>query len=225
MITLHHLEKSRSHRIAWLLEELGLVYDFVAYERDPQTSLAPPELKAVHPLGKSPVIVDDAVTVAESGAIVEYLIETYAAGRMRPGPGTEARRDDTYWMHYSEGSLMVIVLMGLVFGRIATQKGPPLVGSIVRQVGKRGLAALVDRQMPEHLAAIDEWLAAREWFAGGQEPTGADIMMSFPLQAVMRRRPGSQLANIAAFVARLEARPAWARAVERVGPLRLLGED
>lgn len=223
MITLHHLEKSRSHRVAWLLEELGVDYEVKVYARDPQTSLAPAELAAVHPLGKAPVVVDGDITIAETGAIVDYLIATYGDGRFTTAPGTEARRRDVYWSHYSEGSAMPLLLMRLVFGRIATRKGPPVVGAIVRKVGKNALDLLVTPHIPRHLDHWNRELEGRTWFAGGEEPTSADFMMSFPVEAAAARVGVDDRPNLKAFLERVHARPAYQRASERVGPLTMLG--
>ncbi|MDB4945118.1 MAG: glutathione S-transferase [Labilithrix sp.] len=222
MITVHHLENSRSQRILWLLEELGLEYELKRYERNKQTMLAPPELRAVHPLGKSPVLTDGAITVAESGAIVEYLLDTYGAGRLRPAAGTEERRRFTYWLHYAEGSAMPPLLLKLVFTRIAKGPAPFFVRPILRGIANKVMTTFVDPQIAMHTKYLEAELGKSEWFAG-DELTGADIQMSFPLEALAARGGlGAEAPRISAFLARIHARPAYQRAIERGGPYGIL---
>ncbi|NYE63265.1 glutathione S-transferase [Duganella sp. 1224] len=222
MIVVHHLNNSRSQRVLWLLEELGLEYEIVRYQRDPQTMLAPPELKAIHPLGKSPVLTDHGVTVAESGAIVEYLIETYGNGRLVPPAGTEERRRWTYFLHYAEGSAMAPLLMKLIFDRVETSPAPFFVKPIARGIAQKVKGSYILPQIGMHLDYLESELGKAPWFAGN-EFTAADIQMSFPLEAASARggldesRP-----NLAAFLKRIHSRPAFQRALERGGPYELL---
>lgn len=217
MITLHHLENSRSQRIAWLLEELGLGYQVERYERQPPNMLAPASLKKVHPLGKSPVITDEGVTVAESGAIIEYLIDKHG-GRLRPAEGTEARRHYTYWLHFAEGSLMPLLVMKLVFGRLSGKPIP----FFLRPIGKIFATAVEQNYLGPSLAAqlafIEATLAKQPYFAGDAF-TAADIQMSFPLQAAQGRVDLGKYPQIKAWIDRVEARDGWRKAVARVGPL------
>jgi glutathione S-transferase len=220
-ITVHHLNNSRSQRVLWLLEELGVPYEIKYYERDPQTRLAPQELKAVHPLGKSPVVVADGATLAETGAIVEYLLETYGGGRLRPPPGTPSRLRFTYWMHYAEGSAMPPLLLKLIF-QMLPRRSPILLRPLVRQIAARTLGGFVDPQLALHLDYWESELARVAWFAG-EEFSAADIMMSFPAEAAAARAEGLRgRPKLAAFLERIHARPAYRRALERGGPFRLL---
>lgn len=216
MIIVHHLADSRSQRVLWLLEELGLDYEVRRYERDPRTRLAPPELKAIHPLGKSPVIQDGDVTVAETGAIVEYLLETHGAGRLRPPSGTEAGRRFTYWLHYAEGSAMPPLLLKLVFSMLP-RRSPALMKPIVNSIAAKAQTSFVDPQTRAHVDYWEAELGRTTWFAG-DEFTAVDIMMSFPVEAGADRafdiaaRP-----NLKRFLERIHARPAYRRALERGG--------
>ncbi len=217
MIVVHHLENSRSQRILWLLEELELPYEVKRYERDPKTYLAPKSLKDVHPLGKSPVITDGDITLAETGAIVEYLIHTYGEGRLLPQPQTAAYRDYTFWLHYAEGSLMPPMLLKLVFDKIKTSPMPFFVKPIARKIADQTTKAFIGPQIKTHLSFVEDYLKQHEWFAGDQL-TGADIQMSFPLEASFARGGGAQYPNIAAYVKRIHARPAYQRALAKGGP-------
>jgi glutathione S-transferase len=202
-IIVHHLENSRSQRILWMLEELGLPYEVKRYERNKQTMLAPPELKQVHPLGKSPVIDDAGTVVAETGAIIEYLVDK-ADGRLGPPPHRDAVLRYRFFLHYAEGSLMPPLLVKLVLGRV------PL-------FGKRAQAR-IQPMIDVHLDYLEGELAGREWFVGDQL-TAADIMLSFPLEAARQRAGlGRTRPNLAAWLDRIHARPAYARALERGGP-------
>lgn len=213
MIIVHHLADSRSQRVLWLLEELGLPYEVKRYERDPKTRLAPPELKAIHPLGKSPVLEDGGVKVAETGAIVEYLLDTHGYGRLRPAQGTEARRRFTYWLHYAEGSAMPPLLLGLVF-TVLPDRAPGLMKPIVRGISEKALNGFVRPQVKLHSEYWNSELADNEWFAGDQF-TAADIMMSFPLEAASTRAVDvSALPRVKGFLDRIHARPAYQRALE-----------
>ena len=214
MIVVHHLNNSRSQRVLWLLEELGLPYEIKPYQRDSQTMLAPPELRAVHPLGKSPVITDGDITVAETGAIVEYILETYGKGRLIPPPGTAERRAYTYWLHYAEGSAMPPFVMRLVFGRVATN-APALMKPVAKGIADGVIANFIDPQIKHQMAWWEATLAKTAWFAG-DDFTAADIMMSFPAE-VSKRIGAADYPHVAKFVETIHARPAYQKALERGG--------
>lgn len=217
MIIVHHLEDSRSQRVLWLLEELGLPYEVKRYNRDPVTNLAPPELYAVHPLGKSPVITDGDIKVAETGAIFEYLVDTYDKdGKLKPAPGTQAARDYTYWLHYAEGSAMTNLLLKLVFSRLP-ERAPMLMRPIVKRVSASVEEGFIDPRIAEHAKWWNTSLEATGHFVG-DSLTAADIMMSFPLEAAATRADLSQLPYIQAFLEKMHARPAYAAALEKGGP-------
>ncbi len=217
MIKVHHLNDSRSQRVLWLLEELGLPYEVVRYERDARTRLAPATLRAIHPLGKSPVIQDGDVTVAETGTIVDYLLDVYGEGRLRPAAGTEDARRFTYWLHYAEGSAMPPLLLKLVFG-LLPRRAPGLMRPLVKQISDKALAGFVDPQLRDHVGFWEAELARSEWFAGDQF-TAADIMMSFPVEAGADRAfDPADRPRLRAFLSRIHARPAYRRALERGGP-------
>ncbi|MEO5935431.1 MAG: glutathione S-transferase [Duganella sp.] len=222
MIVVHHLNNSRSQRVLWLLEELGLDYEIVRYQRDPKTMLAPPALRAVHPLGKSPVIDDDGVVVAESGAIVDYLVETYGGGRLVPPAGTAERRRWTYFLHYAEGSAMAPLLMKLVFDRVETSPAPFFVKPIARGIAQRVKGTYIQPQIDTHLNYLESELDKSPWFAGA-EFSAADIQMSFPLEAAAARGGlDASRPKLTDFLRRIHARPAFQRALERGGPYELL---
>ena len=217
MIIVHHLNDSRSQRVLWLLEELGLPYEVRRYQRDPKTRLAPAELRAIHPLGKSPVIEDGDVRVAETGAIVEYLLDTHGAGRLRPPAGTEDRRRFTYWLHYAEGSAMPPLLLKLVFGLLPA-RSPALLKPLVRQIAAKAQSGFVDPQVKTHVAFWEAELGRSAWFAGDAF-SAADIMMSFPVEAGADRAFDAETKpRLKAFLNRIHARPAYQRALERGGP-------
>jgi glutathione S-transferase len=222
MIVVHHLNNSRSQRILWLLEELGLEYDIKRYQRDAKTMLAPPELRQVHPLGKSPVITDDGLTLAESGAIIEYLVGRYGNGRLIPAADTPERLRYTYWLHYAEGSLQPLLLMKLFFGRI--EKGPmpffarPVAKAIVAKV----MRGFISPNLERNFDYLEGELARSPWFAG-EAFSAADIQMSFPLEAAVSRGGlDSKRPKLMAFLERIHARPAYRRALERGGEYTLL---
>jgi glutathione S-transferase len=224
MITVHHLNNSRSQRVLWLLEELGQPYEIVRYERDPVTMLAPASLKAVHPLGKSPVVVtDDGLTLAESGAILETLTERYGQGRLAPAAGSPAAARYRYWLHYAEGSAMPPLLLKLMFDRIEKAKMPFFAKPIAKGIAQKAKSAFIGPQLKTHLDFMEGELGKSEWFAGAQF-SAADIQMSFAVEAA-RARGGLDASRprLMAYLARIHARPAYLRAVERGGPYALLG--
>ncbi|QNA90679.1 glutathione S-transferase [Massilia sp. Dwa41.01b] len=217
MIIVHHLNNSRSQRILWLLEELGLDYEIKKYQRDPKTMLAPAELRAVHPLGKSPVITDGDTVVAESGAIIEYLVERYGKGRFVPAAGTPEKLKYTYFLHFAEGSAMSPLLMKLVFDRIENGPMPFFAKPIARTIARKVKDTLVHPNIQAQLGYLESELATCGWFAGN-EFSAADIQMSFPLEAASARAGlGAQYPRLTAFLARIHARPAYIRALERGG--------
>ena len=221
MITVHHLNNSRSQRVLWLLEELGIDYEIVRYERDPQTMLAPPALRAVHPLGKSPVITDEGVTVAESGAILEYIVNRHGGGRLAPLPNSDERLRYTYWLHYAEGSAMPPLLLKLVFGRMADGPGPFFLRPILRAISAKVQSSYIDPQLKTHLDFMEGELGKAPWFAG-QEFTAADIQVSFPLEAAAARAGlDESRPHLWAFLQKVHARPAYQRALEKGGPFTL----
>jgi glutathione S-transferase len=217
MIKVHHLNDSRSQRVLWLLEELGLPYEVVRYQRNPASRLAPPELLAVHPLGKSPVVEDGDIKVAETGAVVEYLLDAYGQGRLRPPPRTEDSRRFTYWLHYAEGSAMPPLLLKLVFGMLP-RRAPALLKPLVNNIAAKAQTTFVDPQLRAHVDFWEGELGRSEWFAGDAF-SAADIMMSFPVEAGADRAfdPATK-PRLKAFLQRIHARPAYQRALERGGP-------
>lgn len=218
----HYLEDSRAHRILWLLEELGVDYEVRTYKRGPDMS-APKSLKDVHPLGKSPVIEDDGRVIAESGAIIEYIIDKYGADSgLRPQAGTDEALRYRYWMHYSEGSAMPLLVMKLVFVKIPDQ-APLLLKPFLSGLSKTIMKKLTNPQLAEHGAYWESELSRDGWFAGGQF-TAADIMMSFPIETGMERISFSQHPQaIYRYLQAIHARPAYKRALQRGGAYRYGG--
>jgi glutathione S-transferase len=224
MLTVHHLETSRSQRILWLLEELGVPYELKVYRRNPATRLAPPELKAVHPLGKSPVITDDGEVIAESGAIVEYIVEKYGSrgqgelAHLQPAPGTAEYRQCRYWMHYCEGSLMNWLVMKLVFVSIPNRPMPFFARPIARAICGKVQEQLVDPNLQAATAFIEGHLSRNRWFAG-RDITMADFQMSFGVEALLARSTGTAThPHLSEYHARIRARPAYQRAEAKGGP-------
>jgi glutathione S-transferase len=203
MITVHHLNNSRSQRVLWLLEELGLPYEIKAYSRDAVTNLAPPELKAVHPLGKSPVITDDGRTIIESGAITDYIIRRHGGGRLAPAPGSDAHEDYLQWLHFAEGSAMTPFLLALYTSRLG-EAAAPLTPRIQEQIGA-------------HVAYFSGALGSNDWLVENTL-SGADIMMSFIAEIATAQGLGAHFPNVAAYTARLQARPAWQAAMAKTEP-------
>lgn len=216
MLTVHHLNNSRSQRVLWLLEELGTPYEIVKYERDPKTMLAPPELMKVHPLGKSPVITDGGTTVAESGAIIEYIVDQYGDGKFTPSKGTPEYLRCRYYMHYAEGSLMPFLLMKLVFGRVRSAPVPFFIKPIVKKVAANVEDSFIHPNLERHTAFIEAELGKSKWFAG-DDLTSADFQMLYPMEAIAARWPSAG-PRIKDWVERAHARPAYKRAEEKGGP-------
>ena len=225
MITVHHLENSRSQRILWLLEELAVDYEIKQYKRDAKTSLAPPELIEIHPLGKSPVISDGDQTVAESGAIVEFLVGKYDDGRLLPADGTPERMAYTYWLHYSEGTFMPLMIVSLIMHRVATAPAPFFVKPIARGIAAKVRGGFLDPNVKRNLDYMDSTLGKTTWFCGN-EMTAADIQMSFALEAAeVRTDLATEYPNLQGYLEKIRALPAYQRALERGGPYRLMGAD
>jgi glutathione S-transferase len=216
MLTVHHLNNSRSQRIIWMLEELGLEYDVVRYQRDPKTLLAPPELRAIHPLGKAPIVTDGSHILAESGVILEYLVERYGNGRFVPSHSSPEHWRYRYWMHYAEGSAMPPLLLKLVAGRIAKARVPFFMKPISRKIAASLQTGFVDPQLDLHFDYIAEELKPTGWFAGN-EFTAADVQMSFPIESGVARAGADARPSIRSFLERIHARPAYQRALARGG--------
>lgn len=206
MIVVHHLNDSRSQRIVWLLEELGAPYEVKRYERDPRTRLAPPELKAVHPLGKSPVVTDGGTRVIESGAIIDYLLRRHGGGRLRPDPATPAYDEYVQWLHYAEGSAMLPFMLQLYVSRLGEAGAP--------------LAPRIESELANHLGYLDAALRGRDYLVG-DDLTGADVQMSFVGEIAGRNGTRAAYPAIDAWIGRLHARPAYKTALERGGPYAL----
>ena len=222
MITVHHLNNSRSQRILWLLEELGVEYDIKRYERDPKTMLAPPELRQIHPLGKSPVITDGDLVLAESGFIIEYLAGRYGNGRLVPAADSPEKLRYTYWLHYAEGSMMPPLLMLLIFNRMEQAPMPFFAKAIARAISRNVKSSFIEPNLKRHLDYLEAELGKSAWFAGS-EFSAADIQMSFPLEAASVRGGLDQSRpKLMAFLERIHARPAYRKAIERGGRYELL---
>lgn len=215
MLTVHHLNNSRSQRVLWLLEELGVPYEIRHYARDRKTMLAPPELKQIHPLGKSPVVTDGDLTLAETGAIIEYLVEKYGAGQLRPTDEAGLLRW-RYWLHYAEGSAMPPLLLSLVVTRIP-YGAPRILRPILGPVMKRVATSFVDPQLANHASYWETALGESGWFVGDTF-SAADVMMSFPVETGAKRIGYAERPRLTRFLQRIHARPAYARALERGGP-------
>jgi glutathione S-transferase len=207
MITVHHLDDSRSQRILWLLEELGLPYEVVSYRRDPQTRLAPPALEAIHPLGKSPVITDDGHTIAESGAVIDYLIRRHGAGRLQPDPSTPAYDAYVEWLHYAEGSAMLPLMLNLYVSRLGEAAAP--------------LRPRIDGEIARHLGYIEATLTDRDWLLG--DFSAADIQLSFVGEVARAFGRLGERPNVAGWVQRFQARPAYRAAIDRGGAYSFAG--
>lgn len=217
MITLHHLNNSRSQRVLWMLEELDVPYEIEYYERDPKTMQAPESLKKVHPLGKSPVITDGDLVVAESGVIIDYLARTYGKDNMAPPSDGQAWLDYNYWLHYAEGSLMPPLLVRLVFEKVKSSPMPFFIKPVAKGIANKTHESFIGPMIGNHLDFIEAHLSKNTWFLGDQL-SGADIQMSFPLEAsVARGIIGNDHPHIIAWVERVHARPAYQRGLEKGG--------
>ncbi|OAG75282.1 Glutathione S-Transferase [Acetobacter malorum] len=226
MITVHHLDNSRSQRVLWLLEELELPYDIKFYKRDPKTMMAPPSLKAIHPLGKAPIITDTEgnVTLAESGAIIEYLIDKYGQGRLAPARDTPDYIRFIYWLHYAEGSAMPPLLLKLIFGMLP-EKTPLFFRPFAFLIAKGAQAQFINPQVKLHMDYWERSLSESEWFAGNNF-TAADIQMSFPLEAAAARAGATDnRPHVKAFLSRIHDRPAYQRALHRGGAYAYANAD
>jgi glutathione S-transferase len=212
MITLHHLNNSRSQRILWLLEELGLDYEIKRYERDKKTMFAPPELKKIHPLGKSPVITDGDLTIAESGAIIEYLVNKYGQGKLK----SQDPLAYTYWLHFAEGSAMTPLLLTLVFNKVESSPAPFFIKPILKAVSAKVKSSFINPNLKGIFDFIEAELTKSEWFAGS-EFSAADIQMSFPMEAAASRGTDHMGPKSQAFLKKIHARPAYKKALERGG--------
>ena len=206
MIVVHHLNDSRSQRILWLLEELGLPYEIKAYQRDAATRLAPPELTDVHPLGKSPVVTEDGTTIAESGAIIDYVLRHHAAGRLAPPIGTRDYEAHQQWLHYAEGSAMLPLMLNMYVARLGEAGAP--------------LQPRIQGEIANHLSYVDRALEGRDYLMG-KDLTAADIQMSFVGEVAGAFGRFETYPNIAAWVKRFQARPAYQRALAKGGPYNL----
>jgi len=224
MLTLHHLENSRSQRILWLLEELGVEYEIRHYKRDARTSLAPPELLKIHPLGKSPVITDDDITVAESGAIIEYLVEKYDDDRLLPPGNTPERLAYTYWLHYAEGTIMPFLLLSLVLGKIETAPMPFFIKPVARGITGKVRQGFLNQNVQRNLDFMESNLKQHTWFCG-ETMTAADIQMSFPVEAAaVRTNLARDYPGLKSWLERIHALPAYRAALEKGGPYQLMGK-
>ncbi len=221
MIRVHHLNHSRSQRVLWLLEELGAPYEIVRYERDRKTMLAPPALKKVHPLGKSPVVVDGPLVLAESAAIIETLVERHGP-QLRPDPGTPEFLRYRYWLHYAEGSLMPPLLLKLVFDEIE-KKSPLLVRPVAKGISAQVKKLLITPNLQQHLDFLEAELAEGPWFAG-KAFSAADVQMSFPIEAAAARAGlDARRPRLMAWLERIHNRPAYRRALDKGGPFEIPG--
>lgn len=221
MLTVHHLEKSRSHRVLWLLEELGLEYELKTYQRNTKTMLAPPELKAVHPLGKSPVITTGDMTLAESGAILEWLAEQHSEKAFSVPATDPGRADYLYWLHYAEGTLMPLLVMTLVFRRVPKAPMPFFVKPVAKRITRDVIRSFIQPQVDTQLRVLNDHLQQRDWLVADRF-TCADIQISYPLEAAAGRYGlGDAYPALAAYLERLRARPAYQVAIEKGGPVTL----
>ena len=223
MLTVHHLENSRSQRILWLLEELGVDYEIKRYDRDKETSLAPPDLRDLHPLGKAPLITDGDKTLAESGAIIEYLVDKYDDGTLKPSKDTREQLAYTYWLHYAEGTFMPLMIISLILGRIETAPMPFFIKPVAKGIVAKVRESYLDQNVTRNLDFMEHTLGTTRWFCG-ENMTAADIQMSFAVEAAeVRTNLSTDYPKLASFLERIRARPAYRRALEKGGPYRLLG--
>lgn len=216
-ITVHHLEYSRSTRILWLLEELDVPYALKVYPRDAKTSRAPTELRALHPLGKAPVVTVDDLVLAESGAILEHLVDTLGDGSLRPAAGTPEAVQCRYWLHFGEGSLMPPLLLALIFGKLRSAKAPFFIKPIITGIADKVDGQFTNAELERLFGFIEQHLGQHAWFAG-EALSIADVQMSYPVEAGLgRARLSAGHPNIDAWLARIHARPAYQRALEKGG--------
>lgn len=221
MLTVHHLDNSRSQRILWMLEELGVPYEIKCYQRDKGTMLAPPSLKKVHPLGKSPVLEDNGLILAESGAIIEYLQEVYdEAGTLKPTAFAE-HQQYRYWMHYAEGSLMPLLVMKLIFSRLGKPPMPWLIRPIAGAIGQGVQKNYLDKQIYTHMDYLEQHLSTHPYFAG-QQFSAADIQMSFPIEAINARAGLGKYPLLKAWLSNVTARPAYQKVLKNGGSFNIL---
>ena len=221
MITLHYLENSRAQRILWLLEELDVEYDIKYYKRNTETMLAPDELKSVHPLGKSPVITDGENCIIESAAIIEYLIDNYGKGKLRPENGTPEFLKYREKMHYAEGSIMPFLVLTLVFNKMKAAPMPFFIRPIAKTIANKVLNSFVTPNVINHLNYLELELAATGWFSG-DAMTAADIMMSFPLEAAdARANLKEDYPKLKAFLDKIHAMDSYKRALDKGLPYQL----
>jgi glutathione S-transferase len=220
MITLHHLNNSRSQRILWLLEELGLHYEIKRYERNKETMLAPPELKKIHPLGKSPVLTDNDHVLAESGAIIEYLINKYGNGRLKPSTENDQLKY-TYWLHFAEGSAMPPLLLTLIFNKIETAPMPFFIKPIAKGISAKVKSSFINPNLKNNFDFMESELTKTQWFAGS-EFSAADIQMSFAVEAAESRKILDGRPKLIAYLSAIHSRPAYKRALEKGGEYNLL---
>lgn len=206
MLTIHHLNESRSQRIVWLVEELGTPYEIKTYQRDAKTRLAPPELMAVHPLGKSPVITDGDRTINETGAIIDYIIRRHGGGKLAPDPTSADHDYYQQWLHYGEGSAMLPLMLNMYVGRLKEAGAP--------------LHPRIESEIANHLGYIEGWLAGKDWFVGNAL-SGADIQMSFIAEVARAQQKLASYPSFNAWLDRIHTRPAWARALEKTGSYAL----
>jgi len=219
MITLHHLNNSRSQRILWLMEELGIPYEIKKYERNHKTMLAPPELKKVHPLGKSPVITDGDHVLAESGAIIEYLVNKYGSGKWKPTSEKDLIKY-TYWLHFAEGSAMPPLLLSLIFSKIETT-APFFIKPVAKAIAGQVRKLFINPNIKNNFDFMEAELSKSKWFAG-EEITAADVQMSFPIEAANSRKFLTHHPKLLAYLSSIHARPAYKRALERGGEYEIL---
>lgn len=221
MIKLHHLTNSRSQRVLWLLEELELPYEIVRYDRDEVTFRAPASLRAIHPLGKSPILEDDATVVVESGAILEYLVDKYGGGRLRPVAGSPDELRYRFYMHYAEGSVMPPLLVKLIVEKIEKAPVPFFLKPVLRGISQQVHRAYIDDQIRTHFDFIESELRRSAWVAG-ERFTAADIQMSFPIEALdARDAVGAERKAIRSYLEKLRSRPAYVKAIQAGGPYDL----
>jgi len=222
MIIVHHLNNSRSQRILWLLEELGLDYEIKLYQRDVKTQLAPQSLREIHPLGKAPVITDGDITVAESGAIVEYLVQSYGGPGMQFSPGSQELRDYQYWLHYAEGSLMPFMVMKLIFDTLKTAPMPFFIRPIAKGIANEVMKAYVGPNVKLNLVFVEQYLAQQhgnqsQYFVG-EALSGADFQMLFPLEAVVAKGAATRYPHITEYVQHMQQSEAYQRGLKAGGP-------